>query len=227
MYFCFTLKVCWEPLKDKINTRLAILAQNLRIYRVDGGKWGPAINVTKLLHGYLHKNPMANNTKDSKEKFKAYSHAVTHICWSQVFTSGDNSYSYIIVCNSYSRLLAVRIPTCPESQDFSVHELEYSDITVPLSEICTLQWIAGLEDCGTLVIGQRDGSCVVLTLNSALDMTAQQEVELKRDYRVIEHIRSVGVSLMIFSGAHINTRLIALLTLIWNYRIVISVHFTP
>ena len=155
-----------------------------------------SLDITLLLHKYLLNHPIKNKTSNFNMKFKVHCEHVMFMCWSQVFVQSDaghvTAYSYIIMSNSYDHLFAAKIPSLKDKDTAMVERIVIHG-SVDVEGISALQWIKSSADSGTLVIGKRDGTCILLTFNASLELLSHKELELKKDYRIVEQISSVGV----------------------------------
>lgn len=106
--------------------------------------------------------------------------------------SDVSEFSYIIVTNKYNHLFAVRIPSS-RKEESTVQRLDFAS-DLDITGISALQWVKTTVNSGILVIGQRDGSCLLLTYSSELQLQSHKELELDKDYRMVEQISSIGVT---------------------------------
>lgn len=106
--------------------------------------------------------------------------------------SDVSEFSYIIVTNKYNHLFAVRIPSS-RKEESTVQRLDFAS-DLDITGISALQWVKTTVNSGILVVGRRDGSCLLLTYSSELQLQSHKELELDKDYRMVEQISSIGVT---------------------------------
>ena len=179
----FFLQCCWEPGGGRPQPKVAVLAQELLLYKFANHDWRECANLSQALSDYLGRHPLPNNSDDVTEVFKAHSRYIRVMHW---------AVSGIFVANSYGRLFVMTF----SAEGWEVLGLDLGSVSA--EGVYSLSSLHSGSGAGTLVVGRLDGTCTLVTLNSAFKVTSSRTLSLEPDYRPIECLHTISV--VIFSS---------------------------
>lgn len=201
----FIKQVLYEPPCLNRHPYIAVLAQELIIYKYSRHQWREQLAVNHVLSEYLDSNPLPNSSQDCDEKFNTY---LRHIVRADWMRGVSQDKSYVIFVNALGFIFSLTLPdTEASSLDFVHGDIlmlysPFHDKPANTSDVTSICWVnlsqaasssAGLA--GALCVGRSDGSCTALLLSQ--DLSSHTSLQLLADagpdYQQVDHLKCIEV----------------------------------